>query len=96
MGKKMRGAELTQAMPSSSQSSHDYETEGALSDLQRAADHLDDPVKLKKIHKLAGRRHKSVSALIEPHMEDKRPKSLQELRAIAAKKPMPKDSGGDL
>lgn len=42
----------------------DYEIQSHLDTLHRAADIMADPEKMKKVHKLAGRRHKALKGMI--------------------------------
>lgn len=78
---KSVGASLKQAMPTPDQ---DYETESHLNKLTDAGEILSDPLKLKKIHKLAGRKHKALMGLIEPAMKGSGPvKSMSELKERA-------------
>lgn len=87
-------AELTQAMPKPSKEATDYETEGHLRTLGEAADIISDPAKLKKVHKLAGRKHKAVTGMIEPMLKPKKKiKSIGDLKAKANEMAM--DDDGD-
>ncbi len=83
MAKKSASKNLAASIP---QPSNDYETDDHLRTLERASDILDDHEKLKKVHKLAGRRHKAVSKMVEPHMKAKKKfKSLDDLKSYANK-----------
>lgn len=93
---KMKGASLEQAMPSPSKADTDYETEDNMRTMHNAAAVAADPSKLKKVHKLAGRRHKALTAMIEPLMQaQKKPKikSIDDLKQ--ARNGMNKDQDGD-
>lgn len=78
MAKKKDNAKIEQPT-----SSHDYETEGHLDTLLRAHDIMHDEGKMKKVHKLAGRRKKAIS-------------SLDDLKAYAQKKYGPKQDNEDM
>lgn len=83
---KVKGAELTQAMPKQSKADMDYETQNHMRTLGEAADILSDPEKVKKVHKLAGRRHKAISGMIEPKLKaPKKIGSIQDLKDRRAK-----------
>lgn len=98
---KMKGASLEQTIPSPSKSETDYETEDNMRTMHNAAAVAADPSKLKKVHKLAGRRHKALTAMIEPLMQSqKKPKikSIGDLKAArdgASKKDNDGDEDGD-
>lgn len=91
MSKKL-GASLEQAMP---EGEMDHETESHIRTLGDAADIMSDPEKLKKVHALAGRKHKAIMGLVEPAMMKKGPK-IKTLRDLKdeANKPF-KDSDKD-
>ncbi len=97
MGKsKLGGASLQQAIPGPSQKDMDYETEGHLRTLGDAADIISDPHKLKRVHKLAGRRHKALAGLIGKVKKDPKINSLDDLRKVANKGGIDKmDDDGD-
>lgn len=62
--KKMKGGALEQAMPSiAGKPSHDYETEGHLRTLMDAEQIKQDPEKMKKVHKLAGRHKMAIRSI---------------------------------
>lgn len=91
---KMKGASLEQSIPSPSQPDKDYETENHLRTLNDAADIMSNPTKLKKVHKMAGRRHKALTGMIEPAMkQSKGIKSIDDLKAVRDGKA--KDDDGD-
>jgi hypothetical protein len=64
---KVPGADLGQAMPSitkdKSTAPDDYETKGHLQDLIRAHEIMNDPVKMKAVHSLAGRHDKAIKSI---------------------------------
>lgn len=85
MGKKL-GESLENTIPQPSKQERDYETEGNLDALHRAADIMSNPSKLKKVHKMAGRRHKAVMGMIEPQLKGPKPiKSIDDLKAVSNK-----------
>lgn len=86
MSKKMKGASLEQAMPKPSSDQEDYETEDHLRTLHKASEIMKDKPKLKKIHALAGRKHKAVQDLVAPHLGEKKIRSTDDLREIREKK----------
>lgn len=90
---KMKGASLEQAMPKPTKSEDDYETEDNMRTMHQAARIASDPKKLQKVHKLAGRRHKALTGMIEPMMKSSAVRSTDDLRKISNKKAM--DDDGD-
>lgn len=83
---KMKGASLENSVAAPSKSQTDYETEDQMRTMHQAAAIAADPSKLKKVHKLAGRRHKALSGMLEPLMKPKaKIKSLDDLKARASK-----------
>lgn len=93
---KMKGASLEQSVGKPS-GEPDYETEDAMRTMHSAAAIAANPAKLKKVHKLAGRRHAALTGMIEPILKKpKKFKSLDDLKAYAGKdksKPEPDDDG---
>lgn len=82
----MKGAALEQTMPTQSKKEEDYETESHLRTLNDAADIMSNPKKLKRVHKMAGRRHKALAGMIEPAMkQSKGIKSIDDLKAARDK-----------
>lgn len=81
---KMVGASLEQSIPKPSKADQDMETEGHLRTLNDAADIMSNPQKLKRVHKLAGRRHKALAGMIEPVLAAPKIKSLSDLKAKAS------------
>lgn len=69
MGKKMGGARLSQAMPKVSKDTataepmNDWETKNHLETLVNAHEIVNNPEKMAKVHKLAGRHKKVMSSL---------------------------------
>lgn len=82
MGKKS----LDQAMPQPSKKDLDYEAEDAMRVLGQAHEILEDSEKLKRVHKLAGRKHKGVMGMIEPKMKGKKIRNLDDLKKVAYSK----------
>lgn len=85
--KKAVGAELGQSLPQPSEPKDDYQMEDDMRTMHSAAKIAADPAKLKKVHKLAGRRHKALTGMIEPLLKVKaKVKSLDDLKALANSK----------
>lgn len=65
--KKVPGKDLGQAMPKitkdDSTEPEEYETKGHISDLMRAHEIMNDPIKMKAVHALAGRHKKAISSI---------------------------------
>lgn len=80
---KILGASLENSIPKPSKQDMDYETEGHLKTLGEAADIMNNPAKLKRVHKLAGRKHKAVMGLIAPAIAPPKVKTLADLKAKA-------------
>lgn len=89
---KMKGASLEQAMP---KSENDYQLEDDMRTMHSAAGIASDPSRLKKVHKLAGRKHKALQGMIEPLMKKPKIKSLDDLKA-RANAPAPSDDDEDM
>lgn len=82
---KMKGASLEQAIPGPSKAEQDYETEDNMRTMHNAAAIAADPAKLKKVHKLAGRRHKALTGMLEPLMaQQKKPKKISSIDDLKA------------
>lgn len=93
---KSKGASLEQTLPSPRKDERDYETENHLDTLSRAADIMSDPEKMKKVHKMAGRKHKALKGLLSgnmPSASDAKIKSLDDLKKVAYSK---KDDDEDM
>ncbi len=80
--KKSKPPGIDQA-PMNPGGSDDYEVQGHLDTLHRAADIMADPDKLTKVHKLAGRRHKALKGMLA---NSKPIKTIADLRERANKK----------
>lgn len=91
---KIKGASLEQAMPAQSKADTDYETEDNMRTMHSAAAIAADPTKLKKVHKLAGRRHKALTGMIEPMLQ-KPIRSLDDLKKKAYSKQSDPDDAED-
>jgi hypothetical protein len=94
---KLKGADLSQAMPQDEDPVNNYTTRGHLQTLTDAHDIMNDPVKLKKVHALAGRHMDALKGLKQPKAGVS---STDDLRAIAQKKyggpgGGPQDSDGE-
>lgn len=72
---KLPGAELQQSIP--------HDTEADMNTMNQAASVAADPTRLKKVHKLAGRKHKVLMGMVEPMLKKPKIKSLDELKAHA-------------
>jgi hypothetical protein len=96
MGKKV-GASLEQAMPKPSKDESDFQSEDDMRTMHQASSIAADPARLKKVHKLAGRKHKALQGMIEPLMQKKPPKirSLDDLKKKAYAKDNKLDDDGD-
>ena len=95
---KVKGTDLQQAMPKANAKEPDYETEDNLRTMHKAADIMGNRPALNKVHKLAGRRHAALQALVEPALKPPKapkPRSIQDLKDRASKMNAPQDSGDD-
>lgn len=84
---KIKGASLENSIPGPGKADEDYQNESNLGTMHAAAKIAADPVALKQVHKLAGRRHKALTGMIEPMLKPakKSIKSLDDLKAVANK-----------
>lgn len=80
MAKKITAALSQSVGDDPSKPPESYETEGHLRTLIDAHGIMNDPVKMKAVHKLAGRHHKAVSGI----------KSLAQLRTVSNQKHLAK------
>ena len=83
---KMKGKSLQQAMPASPKSETDYQAEDDMRTMHQASQIVSDSTRLKKVHKMAGRKHKALMGMLEPMMKESKPRSIQDLKDIAARK----------
>lgn len=93
---KSKGASLEQAMPKPSKSEMDYQVEGDMSDMHRASAIAADPARLKKVHKLAGRKHKVLMGMVEPLLKGKKIKSIDDLKKARDNFGKDSDEDGDM
>lgn len=77
---KLKGASLEQAMPKASKTETDYQTEDDMRTMHQASGIAADPVRLKKVHKMAGRKHKALQGMLDPLMKKPKIKSIQDLK----------------
>lgn len=77
---KKKSAEAVPSSPSAP--NDDYEIQNHLDTLHRAADIMGDPDKMKKVHKLAGRRHKALKGMLD-HTKPQKINSLDDLKKRA-------------
>lgn len=63
MSKKIAFPLAQAAGPVATKSEEDYQTQGHLKTILDAHEIMNDPVKLKKVHKLAGRHKKAITSL---------------------------------
>lgn len=91
---KMKGKSLQNTMPTLESEPDaddgmmdDPSAEADIQDLHRAHAVMKDPERLKKVHKMAGRKHKALMGLIEPAMQEKAPiRTLADLKKKANSK----------
>jgi hypothetical protein len=86
MSKKKPGNQLGNSMPAIAKAPDhdDYEVEGHLRTLMEAEKIKADPEKMKKVHKLAGRHHKSLQKI----------RSVKDIQEVANAKYGPKEDEG--
>lgn len=109
--KKMKGAALEQAMPSLTADKstkedidpmNDYETQGHMRTILDAHEIMNNPDKMAKVHKLAGRHAKAIRSLqdVKDHYQDtygagaKKPSPLAQLAKGGGSSPQDDETAG--